>query len=318
MKALMYHYVRPAPEALPHFPYLHIEDFRRQLDWLGSTYGFVDRAAFLRALDGGPVPDGVVLTFDDGLVDHVRHVVPELVARGLWALFYISIAPYAERKLLDVHRIHLLIGQFGGKRVSDLLAEIISKDMLVPERVASFRDSTYVRQHNDECTAYAKRCLNYFIADQHRSSVIDRLMERLVGDTADLVDAYYVSPRDLSTLAAAGMIVGSHGVTHRLMSTLPEAEQTREIGESFAALDRLAGPQVCRTFCYPYGGSHSFTGFTEELLRQSGCRFSFSVEARDISAADLIGRPQALPRYDCNAFPFGRASIGTQRPGTAL
>ena len=40
MKALMYHYVRPWPEDLPYFRYLHIDDFCRQLDWLQKTFSF--------------------------------------------------------------------------------------------------------------------------------------------------------------------------------------------------------------------------------------------------------------------------------------
>ena len=48
MKAIMYHYVRPAPEQLPHFRYLHVTDFARQLDWFADQYGFRDAGGILR------------------------------------------------------------------------------------------------------------------------------------------------------------------------------------------------------------------------------------------------------------------------------
>ena len=73
MKPVMYHYVRPAADGLPYFPYLSLADFERQLDDFASDYGFVDRDAFIRWAEGGPAPAGVLLTFDDGLRDHVDY-----------------------------------------------------------------------------------------------------------------------------------------------------------------------------------------------------------------------------------------------------
>ena len=87
------------------------------------------------------------------------------------------------------------------------------------------------------------------------------------------------------------------------MSKLAPPEQQKEIEDSFGYLEKVLGPMEPKTFCYPYGGFHSFTDDTERLLDDAGCLFSFNVEARDITAADLKGRPQALPRYDCNMFP---------------
>ena len=59
MKAIMYHYVRPAPEQLPHFRYLHVTDFAKQLDWFADQYGFVTREEFFASLETGRVPQGV-------------------------------------------------------------------------------------------------------------------------------------------------------------------------------------------------------------------------------------------------------------------
>ena len=56
MKPVMYHYVRPCAEGLPHFPYLALADFERQLDTFASTYGFVGREAFVDWVEGGPSP----------------------------------------------------------------------------------------------------------------------------------------------------------------------------------------------------------------------------------------------------------------------
>ncbi|MGH6750376.1 MAG: hypothetical protein ACRECI_13805, partial [Methyloceanibacter sp.] len=74
MKAVMYHYVREAPNRLPYFRYLHVDDFARQLDWFADSNRLVRRDEFDEAYRTGCVPQGFVLTFDDGLADHHRFV----------------------------------------------------------------------------------------------------------------------------------------------------------------------------------------------------------------------------------------------------
>ena len=111
----MYHYVRPAEDGLPYFPYLSLADFERQLDDFASDYGFVDRDAFIRWAEGGPAPAGVLLTFDDGLRDHVDYVLPALQARGLFGLFYVSSGPAVTGRILDVHKVHLALGRLGSE-----------------------------------------------------------------------------------------------------------------------------------------------------------------------------------------------------------
>ena len=93
MKAIMYHYVRPAPEQLPYFRYLHIDDFARQLDWFARHDRFLSREEFCNACETGDARDGIVLTFDDGLADHYSYVLPLLVERGLFGIFYVCTAP---------------------------------------------------------------------------------------------------------------------------------------------------------------------------------------------------------------------------------
>jgi peptidoglycan/xylan/chitin deacetylase (PgdA/CDA1 family) len=112
---------------------------------------------------------------------------------------------------------------------------------------------------------------------------------------------------------AAGMIVGSHGANHLLFSKLSIDRQREEIEKSFEYLSQVVGRPVT-TFCYPYGGSHAFTSRTMSLLEEAGALFSFDVNPRDVTTQDFRWRRQALPRYDCNMFPHGKASVGAKRP----
>ncbi|MGI9413034.1 MAG: polysaccharide deacetylase family protein [Hyphomicrobiales bacterium] len=313
MKALMYHYVRPERADLPYFRYLHVEDFAAQLDWIEANFGFVSRPDFERTLTTGRPAEGAVLTFDDGFADHFDHVLPELARRGLWGVFYVPTGVYDRAELLDVHRIHLLIGRHGGVAVLDHLVGLIDDDMLVDKGNAAFRTKTYRYQDNDEATNEVKRILNYYISYDHRAEVLARLFGDLIGSEAEEFRRFYMSTDQLLEMAEAGMVIGSHSVSHPVFSRLDVETQWREIDRSFAFLEQALGREI-DTFCYPYGGFHNFTDDTERLLQKRGCRYAFNVEPRDVAPADLKSRPMALPRYDCNMFAHGGATMGSDRP----
>jgi peptidoglycan/xylan/chitin deacetylase (PgdA/CDA1 family) len=312
MKAIMYHYVRPEADQLPYFRYLHIQDFARQLDWLGERHGFVSRDAFELALATGEAPAGVLLTFDDGLADHHEHVLPELSKRGLFGFFYVCTSPLEQCKLLDVHRIHLLLGRLGGPRALKRLSGRLREDMLSDAHRAEFKEATYANQDNDLATNTFKRILNYLISYDVRESILDQLFGEEFADESSAAQRFYLDADQIREMDRAGMVIGSHGVGHYVFSKLSLSRQREEITKSFAVLSRILSKPV-HTFCFPYGGRHTFTADTVALLQEAGTRFSFDVNARDITCADLANMPHALPRYDCNLFPHGLASTGAAR-----
>ena len=220
MKAVMYHYVREAPERLPYFRYLHVEDFARQLDWFAENNRLVNRDEFDEACLTGRVPKGFVLTFDDGLADHHRWVLPVLKKRGLFGIFYVCSGPLQRRKLLDVHRIHLILGRLGGEVAMERLQRHMTEEMLGDMHRAEFRDSTYRNQVNDDATTTFKRMLNYWITYDYRETILDGLFEEEFGEEARIAETFYLNEDEIRDLDVSGMLVGSHGANHFLFSKL--------------------------------------------------------------------------------------------------
>lgn len=307
MKSVMYHYVREGRPELPYFRYLHIDNFRMQLDYFAENFYLPDQAEFLSCLRTHQcIRDAIILTFDDGLRDHFEYVLPELQRRGMWGIFYVSTGPLSTGEPLTVHVIHKLLGAYGGVSILERLMRIVQPHMLKHAHVEEFQRLTYPDQEDDlEATTTCKRILNYFIASEWQRPVVEDLVTEFpLTDFDDL----YLSREEIGELYAGGNLIGSHSVSHPLFSKLSYAEQRAEIQDSFAYIESVIGKAPVKTFCYPYGGFHSFTPDTEMLLSEAGCDFSFNVEYRDIEACDLANRPQALPRFDCNLFPYGKAN----------
>lgn len=307
MKAVMYHYVREPENEFPYFKYLHIEDFKKQLEFFGNEFGFLSQQDLIESVQTGVTKPGIILTFDDAFKDHYRYVFPELQKLGLWGVFYVPTSPYVNKKILDVHRVHLLLGKFGGERILSLLSEYVEKKMLSHSDIKDYHQMTYQTQQHDmhKDAVAVKRILNYFVSYQYRAKLIDRLMSELFEDQDQLLNDFYMSTNELSEMSLAGMMIGSHTVSHPVLSKQSDDEQRTEIENSFSFLyDNVRGI-THKTFCYPHGGFHTFTNFTEKVLTENNVLFSFNVEPREVSREDLMGRPQALPRFDCNKFPFG-------------
>lgn len=309
MKAVMYHYVRPNIDHPPNYYYLDLADFRRQLDYFISEFGIIDKPTFMQVVRGDvdPPEEGLVLTFDDGLYDHYDYVYPELVDRDLWGIFYVQTGPLIGEGLLPVHTVHCLLGRHGGEDVLDAVTRTVTDEVVPNQKVEDYRTYTYADQDNEPATTKVKRILNFYVADDFRSEVLAGIEEKLPGSLPDSSE-FYVNTDQLREMAAEGMTIGSHTVSHPVLANLTPANQRDEIVSSFKFLeDALDGLDV-RTFCYPYGGSYSYTSDTISILEELDCLFSFDVESADITASDVENRLQHLPRYDCNEFPFGEAS----------
>jgi peptidoglycan/xylan/chitin deacetylase (PgdA/CDA1 family) len=310
----MYHYVSD-DNAGPPFGYYHLDlaDFRLQLNHFQDEFYILDQDAFLSTLRGNRAPrkDDLILTFDDGLRCHFEKVLPELVERKLWGLFYVSSGPYLETSVLDVHRIHALLGEHGGEVVAGHLADLLAESMVSTEHRNRFSDVVYADQENIDSVLHVKRLLNFDVDVDVRDDVLDSLERRLFDAPLRASDVY-MTREEIRELAASGMHVGAHASTHTVMSKLRREDQEREITRSFGFLRDTLGEVHFLSYCHPYGGSHSYTEDTLELLKKAGCSFAFDVDSRPITETVIADERLTLPRYDCNKFLHGsaKASLG--------
>ncbi|MCM3874829.1 MAG: polysaccharide deacetylase family protein [Thermoanaerobaculia bacterium] len=87
---------------------------------------------------------------------------------------------------------------------------------------------------------------------------------------------------EIRALHGAGIEIGSHGATHRALTSLPDAELTREVAGSKETLEGLTGAPVT-SFCYPYG---DFDDRVVEAVRAAGYRAATVIRggiSRDLS-----------------------------------
>ena len=304
----MYHYVKKFDPSLPNFRFLDVENFEKQLDFFQEQFGFVTKDEWLNAIKRkklGSVEGKVILTFDDAMSCHYDYVYKILSKRDLWGIFYVPTQPYQKGKILDVHRIHLLCGAYNGNELLSTLKELVNDEMILDQKREDFRKQTYTRQDNYEGISEFKRILNYFVSYDYREQLIDSVAHEL--SYVFQTSKFYIPLDKLNQMHLSGNVIGSHTVSHPVMSKLSKIEQNEEIEHSFSFLGSNLRLDL-KTYCHPYGGFHTFNEETLRALAENEVAFSFNVESRDICDDDLTTSIQFLPRYDCNEFPFGKTS----------
>jgi peptidoglycan/xylan/chitin deacetylase (PgdA/CDA1 family) len=313
VKAVMYHYVRPSADGLPHFPYLRLADFERQLDDFARDHGFVDREAFRRWAEGGPAPDGVLLTFDDGLRDHLDCVLPVLKARGLFGLFYVSSGPPTTGRILDVHKVHLALGRLGASTALQWLRSE-APELLTGADANGSAASPYAHQTADQATKSLKQLFNWRLTGEERAEVLDRLLDHAFAGAPPRWQDFYLDENGVRALSDAGMGVGPHSHSHELSIRLSPERQLQEVVLSSEFVE-LHGGSRDWGYCYPYGARSAFSEETERAVAAAGCPFAFAFDARDIATPLAETERFALPRHNCNAFPHGAVSYGSEVAG---
>lgn len=308
----MYHYVRESVPHLPFFRYLSFDNFKKQLDYFEKNFGLVSFEEFCR-LKTEPefinvLKNKILLSFDDGLKEHFSLVFPELLKRKALGIFFMPTAVLKEEKALCVHKIHYLLGHGGGGgKLLDLALELIEPSMCEGENAYLFEDY-YDLLDDEESVKNFKLLLNYNLKEEFKEEVLSALIKKCGLSEAQIYENYYLNHEELKIMSENQMLIGSHAHAHINFLNLNAKEEAKEVQKSFEILSFL-DPTI-RTFCYPYG---EFSRNSRAILQNLGVDFAFvSLDEykKDIDEEDLRLNPLTLSRYDCNAFKFGKASMG--------
>ena len=296
--AVMYHYVRdsaatPFPEirALP--PAL----FEQQLDWLQSQYTVIGQPEFEAAVAGErPLPpNAAILTFDDGFIDHYETAFPILRRRGLTGTFFLTQDACGDApRLLPVHKAQFLLARLGADAFGQ--AVLAASGRTLPRAQGS---AFGVDRWEDEDARAVKRLVIQELPFEEAERILDELFGRIVGDADAFARRLYLRHAMVREMADAGMTFGYHTRSHRMLARLSVEDQERELRDGVAWIRALTD-QPTVSFCYPWGGPHTYTQETLRILRESGYSVAFNTVRRHLRLDDPLFE---LPRVDTRDLP---------------
>ena len=292
---VMYHYVRDLTfSRYPNIKGLHINQFREQLDFFEKTGAhFVGMDQVLEAMYGdSQLPDrSVMLTFDDGYIDHFTNVFPILNERGIPGFFSMPGKIIAERKLLDVNRIHFVLAS---TPISVLLP-------MVFERLDFYRGTQFPIESNqdlykrlanatrfdDQDTVFIKKLLQVELPEELRNHIANDLFAMCIGVKEEsFVGELYLSLDQVRMMQHHGMIWGIHGYDHYWMNRLTRDELICDVSNALDVFDGIVPPNNW-TCCYPYG---SVSNSVIDVIRSLGATCGMTTEVRyaDLASESIL------------------------------
>lgn len=307
LTTVMYHYVRPlAVSSYPRLKALELANFEAQLDYLEGAYNIISPAELSANLMAGrPLPEKpCLLTFDDGYIDHYRHVYPVLSARNLTGLFFVPKSSLIERKPLEVNKVQFTLASC--ENPHSLAAEL-DKSLLElgGYDIKLLRKKFFAPNRFDGPeVAYFKRLLQHALEPSIRRSVIDKLFNSYVtSNISEFTEDLYLTLDQAKEMREAGNEFGGHGSEHLWHALASEGELDREIIGSVDALSQIGAPVSGGFYSYPFG---SYDDNVCKSVSDAGFQIGFTVEPTLFPV--FSGDRMRISRLDTNDLPIKSGS----------
>lgn len=303
VSVIMYHYVREIKNSsFPEIKGLEISAFREQIIYLKKHYQFVTMEEVIdNVYNNKKLPsNAVLLTFDDGYVDHYTNVFPILLEFGIQGSFYIPAKMIKENKVLDVNKIHFILASVPDKNeiikdIKFLLLKYKDRDNL--KNFDYYYSKLAVESRFDSAEViFIKRLLQVELIENVRMRIVDYLFNKnLKVSESDFAKELYLNETQIKEMLNNGMHIGCHGYDHNWWNKMEPKELEKDIDLSLDFLENLGVNLSNWTASYPYG-SHSKA--VEQLLEQKKCRLAFTTEMG--IAKSIFERKLLLERLDTN------------------
>lgn len=285
---LMYHRVLPDTECTRSFSSRGIivspATFERHLRFLQRHFTVIGPEEFRDwLLDGRDLPKPpCLITFDDGWKDNLVHALPVLKSQQLPAVIFLPTDYIGTGQLFWQERLSRLLYRLGQQPA-----------LRTHALVAQYGLGGVFDARRDNLAEYAGTLARTFKGREAQE--IDRLFTALSAilagaDESTDVDTY-LNWDDVRKLRKERISFGSHSLSHRILTQLPPADVTTELGESRRILEQHLQAPV-HFLAYPNGNHDAATC---AQARQAGYQLAFTTLPGTIVRGD---DPMALPRIN--------------------
>ncbi len=266
------------------------DSFRRQLRFLKEQYNMISPEEFLLWCETqhGLPPRSVLLTCDDGLRNCLHEMLPILQEAGLKCLFFVTGASLAKTPTMLWYEELYLMFVAGPENFTLELSEIgVQACANRPEKRSLW-------------WGLVRKLSRYDL--EQRGSLLESirmqlgLSERWDGkyreDPVCNRRFFVLNQAELKQLVGAGICIGSHTLSHPMLSQSSPEVAWSEISESKRNLEQALG-QKMSALSYPFGDSSSVTSREMQMAERAGFQCAF------LNVGGVFGTPApkfALPR----------------------
>lgn len=302
MYVVMYHYIRSISCSRYHqIKGLEIHQFKEQMAFLKKN-GF-DFVSMEDVLNQHEIKEkSVLLTFDDGYLDHYTNVFPILKANNVSGFFSMPGKIIREKKVLDVNKIHFILASAPMEKIKAQIFERLNHYRGTEFHIATneelYDKLAKANRFDNQDVIFVKRLLQVELPERLRNMITDELFQEFIDISEEaFADELYMNMDQIKLMKQQGMEFGIHGYDHYWMNRLEQKALGNDIESALDVFDEVID---CRkwTCCYPYG---SYSDEVIEQIRGMGAVAGLATDVRTYERdKDSIFK---IPRLDTNDFP---------------
>jgi len=241
------------------------EDFEKQLKFVKRHFSVIGLGELQKhCLCGSSLPKKpVMITFDDGYKDNYLYAFNILKKHDLKATFFISTSYIENRDLFWWDKIAYIFKSSRKKVIKFRYARYEREYKMPEDRTTAIREIQQIvkRTYGLNLSAFMEQlALNADVSIQNTPNIGDEML---------------LTWSEIKDMKLAGMDIGSHTKTHRVLSTLYEDELLEELSESKNILESHLEEPIC-SLSYPVGGDSSFNQKVKDFSRRCNYLLAFS------------------------------------------
>jgi len=268
-------------EAVPPGMYVRPDTFERQLRYLAQHYHVVTVEKLLSSEAATVRRPLCAITFDDGWRDNYERALPVLRKYGLPATFYISTDFIGSGRTPWFYRLgHIL------RALSEMPEEALAalrsndaRDLPGPLMRWLAASSAERRRDIDTLVEELKR-----LAGTELEALVERLQQWLTfqGRQTEADGAAMLDWQQVREMALSSFEIGSHGVTHMILTQVSREAAERELRESKRSIEEQIERPI-GGLSYPNGDRSEAL---EALVRAAGYRYACTTEPGYVGSRD--------------------------------
>ena len=287
-----FHYIRKYNRSYPYFNFLHENNFKKiiasKIDKLIKIGDDIDTKYKKKKY---------IFSFDDGLKDHL-FASNILKKKNILGIFFINTVPIIEKKILNVHKLHLICGRF---KSEEIIKELYSIESINLENIKIPSSKRYQLENALDKDHINKIKLKVFLNQNKNFFLINKLFNFFFSKLTQkkILEKFYLSRDDIIDIDRKGMIIGGHSHSHKLLSSLSFKDQNKEIKKNINYLSKILKKKI-DFFASPWGNKKSYNTNTIKILKKN-VKYHFTTLQNKV-----LENNYEIPRINCNKLKYGK------------
>lgn len=254
------------------------ELFKKNIDFLIQEFPPIDFQQLNDFLGNkGSLPESSsILSFDDGLKEHVAIIAPYLEKKGIKAIFSAPACIF-QGEMAPPQVIHFTTARYGIRKFYQFIRDYFSITGL------NFSDYFQASWENLEIFDFygkIKQALLYQLPPKALQSLLSAIfLNVLQKDYPHILEEVYFNQKDLAKLSQMGHQIACHTYSHFSLNAVELSKEfwQKEVLEPKQFLETLVGKEI-DIFTYPYRSAKNKFNFSfwTEKLKETGFKYGLN------------------------------------------